>query len=155
MASLAKRSAALRQLTWPNSSCQDWQCLVLSNQHPFWSSPGLSPWRDSFYHLYLSTSISDSYRGFHYLYGFSDDAQARIWLPLAKIPVRHPSSPPLSLLSTWCLKCERFYLENRVKLESDIGSLSRIKSEAKSLLCVVHHYFSVFFLFFPSNLSQY
>ena len=52
--------------------------------------------------------------------GFSDDTQARIRLPLAKNP--SPSSQPttsISLLSKWCLNCERFYLENRVKLNID------------------------------------
>jgi hypothetical protein len=36
------------------------------NQHSFRSSPGIRPWRDSFYHLYLSTSISDSYDRCHH-----------------------------------------------------------------------------------------
>ncbi len=52
--------------------------------------------------------------------GFSDDTQARIRLPLEKNST--PSSQlntPLSLLSTWCINCERFYLENRVKLNVD------------------------------------
>jgi hypothetical protein len=38
---------------------------------------------------------------------------------LLKIPLLPPSPPPLSLLSKWCLNCERFYLENRVKLNID------------------------------------
>jgi hypothetical protein len=52
--------------------------------------------------------------------GFSDDTQARIRLPLAKNP--SPSSQPttfLSLLSKRCLNCERFYLQNQVKLKID------------------------------------
>ncbi len=52
--------------------------------------------------------------------GFCDDTQARIRLPFPKNP--SPSaqfSTSLSLLSTWCLNCERFYLENRLRLNVD------------------------------------
>ena len=48
--------------------------------------------------------------------GFSDDTQARMKLSLGPNISSSQLCSPTSALSSWCLKCERFFFAHRVKL---------------------------------------
>ena len=68
--------------------------------------------------------------------GFSDDTQARIRLSLGPNISSSPQlSSPLSALSSWCLKCERYFLAYRVKLNiaKTVFFLAAPKNKSRSL----------------------
>ena len=67
--------------------------------------------------------------------GFSDDTQARIRLSFRpNISLLHQLSSPLSALSSWCLKCKRYFLAYRVKLNFAKTLLTRgAKNKSRSL----------------------
>ncbi len=123
VASLVKRSAGLipiyaAELRWSRSARPHPKKSIFVSEFQ-----RLSPWQDSFYHLYLSTSISDSNGRCHHRWFLGRRSGSNQVTPhlrsLSLTPAHHLSLSCLLSLSAWCLKWERFYLENRVKLNID------------------------------------